>query len=155
MVTFEAANRTDAPALKRTLFAAFDQASVQDFGVEGVLPPGVEDGSMVETAFDEQTMFAIRSEEGIIGGIIVEPRPSNEMFLQTLWVAPDHQRTQVGSRAMTFLEEQYPEVTAWSLETPKRSERNRRFYEQHGYRIVDEEGDPDEVVLLTYRKKMD
>lgn len=154
MVTFEAANRADAPALKRTLFAAFDQASVQDFGVEGVLPPGVEDGSMVETAFDEQTMYAIRSEESIIGGIIVEPRPSNEMFLQTLWVAPDHQRTQVGSRAMTFLEEQYPEVTAWSLETPKRSEQNRRFYEQHGYRIVDEEGDPDEVVLLTYRKKM-
>lgn len=155
MVTFEAASEGDAPSLKRTLFAAFNQASLEDFGVEGVLPPGVEDGSMVETAFDEQTMFAIRSEEGIIGGIIVEPRPSNEMFLQTLWVAPDHQRTQVGSRAMTFLEEQYPEVTAWSLETPKRSERNRRFYEQHGYRIVDEEGDPDEVVLLTYRKKMD
>lgn len=127
---------------------------MQDFGVEGVLPPGVEDGSMVDTAFDEQTIHVVRDKEGIIGGIIVESRPSNEMFLQTLWVDPEHQRKQVGSRAMAFLEEQYPDVTAWSLETPKRSERNRRFYEQHGYRIVDEQGDEGEVVLLTYRKEM-
>lgn len=154
MVTFDAANEGDAPSLKRTLFAAFNQASVEDFGVEGVLPPGVEDGSMVETAFEEQTIYAARSEEGIVGGIIVETRPSNEMFLQTLWVDPDYQRQQIGSLAMEFLEEQYPAATAWSLETPKRSERNRRFYERHGYRIVDEQGDDGSVVLLTYRKEL-
>lgn len=150
----ERADRADTAALQRTLLAAFEGASVEDFGVEGVLPPGVEDGSMVETAFDDQTIYAIRDEGAVVGGIIVEERPDDEMFLQTLWVDPDHQRKRLGSRAMAFLEARYPEATAWSLETPKRSERNRRFYEEHGYRVVDEQGEEPQVVLLTYRKEM-
>lgn len=154
MVTFEPADRDDAPALKRTLAAAFGVASVEDFGVEGVLPPGVADGSMVETAFEEQTMYAVRGGGDVVGGVIVEPRPAGEMYLQTLWVDPDRQRAGIGSRALAFLEAEYPDTTAWSLETPKRSERNRRFYEQHGYRVVEEQGvDGEAVVLLTYRKE--
>ncbi|NIS31200.1 MAG: hypothetical protein GWO04_15215, partial [Actinobacteria bacterium] len=47
---------------------------MEDFGVEGVLPPGIEDGSMIEEAYDGQTMYAIRDGDAVVGGIIVEPR---------------------------------------------------------------------------------
>lgn len=153
MVTIEPAVEAEADALKRTLVNAFGQASVEDFGVEGVLPPGVEDGTMVDTAFEDQTIYSIRVESAIVGGVIVEERPANEMFLQTLWVDPDHQREGVGSRAMAFLEQAYPDATAWSLQTPKVAERNRAFYEGHGFEVVEEQGiEGEEVVLLTYRK---
>lgn len=155
MVSIEAADPDDTAELNRTLYDAFSQASVEDFGVEGVIPPGVDDGSMVETAFEEQIIYSIRDQHTLIGGIIVEERPPDEMFLQTLWIDPEHQRKQVGSEAMAFLEDTYPDVAAWSLETPKASDRNRRFYEKHGYRVVAEEGtEGEEVVLLTYRKEM-
>lgn len=155
MVSIETAAPEDTAGLNRTLLAAFNAASIDDFGVEGVIPPGVDDGSMVATAFEEQTIYSIRHEDRIIGGIIVEEREPNEMFLQTLWVDPEHQRMQVGSEAMAFLEEAYPDVAAWTLETPKASDRNRHFYEKHGYRIVGEEGtEGEDVVLLTYRKEM-
>jgi ribosomal protein S18 acetylase RimI-like enzyme len=155
MVSIEPADQADTAELNRTLFAAFSEASIEDFGVEGVIPPGVDDGSMVETAFEDQSIYSIRDADGIIGGIIVEERPSNEMFLQTLWVAPEHQRNQVGSQAMAFLEASYPDIEAWSLETPKASDRNRRFYEKHGYQVVAEAGtEGEDVVLLTYRKEI-
>lgn len=154
MVAIEPARGADDAALKRTLLAAFEQASVEDFDVEGVVPPGVEDGSMVDAAYAEQTLYAIRTEGTVVGGIIVEARPDDEWFLQTLWVDPDHQRHGVGSRAMAFLEDQHPDATAWTLQTPKRSDRNRAFYEGHGFEVVEEHGvEGEEVVLLTYRKE--
>lgn len=155
MVSIEHAGPEDTVELNRTLYEAFSEASVEDFGVEGVIPPGIDDGSMVETAFEDQTIYAIRDDDAVIGGIIVEERPADEMFLQTLWVDPEHQRRRVGSEAMAFLEDAHPDVVAWSLETPKVSDRNRRFYEKHGYRVVAETGvEGEEVVLLTYRKDM-
>lgn len=155
MISIEPSDPEDTAELNRTLYDAFREASMEDFGVEGVIPPGVDDGSMVESAFEEQTIYTIRDENAVIGGIIVEDRSSDEMFLQTLWVESEHQRMGVGSEAMTFLEETYPDVAAWSLETPKASTRNRRFYEKHGYRVVAEDGtEGEQVVLLTYRKEM-
>lgn len=155
MVAIEPARPADDEALKRTLVAAFGRASVEDFGVEGVLPPGVEDGSMIDTAYDEQTMYAIRDEDAIVGGIIVEERPADELYLQTLWVDPAVQRSGVGSEAMAFLEDAHPHAAAWTLETPKLSERNRQFYEGHGFEVVAEEGvEGEDVVLLTYRKEL-
>ena len=154
MVSFEPAEPDDAPGLKRTLAAAFEGASVEDFGVEGVLPPGGADGSMVDEAFEGQTMYAARDGGAVVGGIIVEPREGGEMYLQTLWVDPGRQRGGVGSRALGFLEDEHSDATAWTLETPKRSERNRRFYEQHGYEVGAEEAvEGADVVLLTYRKE--
>ncbi len=155
MVTFDPADPDDAEALQRTLVAAFEGASVEDFGVEGVLPPGIEDGSMIEEAYDGQTMYAIRDGDAVVGGIIVEPREDGEMYLQTLWVDPDRQRGGVGSEALAFLEAEHPDATAWTLETPKLSERNRAFYERHGYEVAKEVGvEGTEVVLLNYRKEM-
>ena len=155
MVAFEPADPDDADALQRTLVAAFEGASLEDFGQPGVLPPGVADGSMVEAAFEDQTCYAIRDGDDVVGGIIVEPREAGEMYLQTLWVNPDRQRGGVGSAALAFLEAEHPDATAWTLETPKRSERNRAFYERHGYEVVKEEGvEGAAVVLLHYRKEL-
>lgn len=153
--TVEPAEPDDAARLKRTLHAAFAAASVEDFGIEGVLPPGVDDGTMIETALAEQTVYAIRDGGGVVGGIIVEPRADGEWFLQTLWIDPDHQRSGLGSEAMAFLESAHPEASSWTLETPAASGRNRAFYEGHGFEVVDRQGDEGEVVLLTYRKELE
>ena len=46
---------------------------------------------------------------------------------------PDYQNQGIGSQAMTFLEETYPHINQWTLDTPVWAKRNQRFYEKHGY----------------------
>lgn len=155
MLTIKKSTTDDIQKLKETLLESFVQASIDDYGNETTLPPGVSDGSQIDNGLEEKTTFTLLWDQTIVGGIIVELKETKEHYLQTLWVSTAYQNKGIGKNAVTFLEENYPDAKSWILETPSEAKRNRRFYEKLGYQIIGEqtfENSP--FVLINYKKEI-
>ena len=155
MLTIRASETSDKQDLKDTLLESFVQASINDYGNDKTLPPGVSDGSQIDNGMNNKTVLTILWDKKIIGGIIIELNDSKEYNLQTLWVLTEFQNKGIGKYAISYLEEKYPDAKSWVLETPSEAKRNRRFYEKLGYKKIGEQRfDNGQFVLINYRKQM-
>lgn len=154
MVSFKISTIDESDDLKHTVFTSFVDASMRDYGHDRMLPPGVNDGSVIDKAFDDekQTMYTISEDNDVVGGIIVEIRETNENYLQTLWIKPGYQNQGIGNKAMQFIEDKFPNSKSWVLETPKKAVININFYEKWGYRTFEEKTFGD-VTLVFMRKE--
>jgi GNAT superfamily N-acetyltransferase len=83
--------------------------------------------------------YKITHLDKIIGGIKLFDLGNNHFNLGTIYIDPVYQNMKISTKAIKFIEEEYPDVKIWSLDTPYKSYRNHYLYEKLGYVKVGEE----------------
>jgi ribosomal protein S18 acetylase RimI-like enzyme len=146
------AQQEDAKALMQVSKAAFNNdVNYEAPGVGG--PPGYASANwhlrmiltcdvykIVAGHFDKLSDRSDRPSGHIVGGIIVYEKGYRHMELGRIWIHPDYQDQGIGKQAIQFLEETYPEVKLWELDTPAWNKRNIHFYQKMGYELTGTEG---------------
>jgi RimJ/RimL family protein N-acetyltransferase len=76
----------------------------------------------------------------IVGGIIVFRKAPREYELGRIFVDPEFQNQEIGTRAFEFLWAEYPLAKRWTLGTPAWNRRTRHFYKKVGFVEMGEGG---------------
>ena len=148
LVTFERATAEDAVALVEVQRLSFEEEAAR----YGECPPYHETAADLIDLIAKAIVYKIVVDGACAGDIIVRARDDGSYYLRTVSVIPALQNLGIGSRAMAFLEAEFPDATAWHLITPAGSIRNRHFYEKHGYRPINEIHRSQRLTLVEYEK---
>jgi GNAT superfamily N-acetyltransferase len=148
LVTFERATAGDAAALVEVQRLSFKEEAAR----YGECPPYDETQKDLVDLIANAIVYKIAVDGACAGNIVVRRRDDGSYYLRTVSVIPALQNLGIGSRAMAFLEAEFPDATAWHLMTPAGSTRNRHFYEKHGYHQVNEIHRSQRLTLIEYEK---
>jgi GNAT superfamily N-acetyltransferase len=144
------ATEEDAPALAIVSKAAFDSDARTHPGIEPGGPPGYDSADVLRSKIAEHTVFSVRLDGAVVGGIVVQDQGGGTLHLDLLFVDPARHNLGIGSAAMAFLDRSCP-ASRWTLQTPIWATRNRHFYEKFGFRKVGETVAPD-ITLVDYER---
>ncbi len=89
----------------------------------------------------------------IVGDIIVKDNHDSTFYLGCICVIPEYENKGIGQEAIMFIENQFPNATVWTLETPADKTRNHYFYKKVGYTIIKEYMDGS-VKIVLFKKIM-
>lgn len=146
-ITIEKARIQDAEILtdiKRKVFDAEKEKwlpfaeNVVDYNIQ---PPGYDSIEMGKYMIHELNYFKILYHEELVGGVIVTLEGKRHGRVDRIFVDPDYQGKGIGSAAIRLIEEKFPQVKSWELETSSRQLNNHFFYEKMGYKKVFESED--------------
>jgi GNAT superfamily N-acetyltransferase len=135
-LTIQPAAPADAARLVQVQVAAFHNDSVFYPGVALGGPPGYESVAVMLEKIELDDAYTFRWEGQIIGGMVIFKHTPQRHHLDVIFIDPAYHNQGIGSQAMTFLEQTYPAVQVWTLNTPQYATRNQHFYEKFGYRKV-------------------
>ena len=131
-ISLERAKREDAKQLAAISKRAFDSDS--EVGAPGPGgPPGYNSLSSQLRFMKFLDYYKILLDETIVGGIFVSSKRQQHRILERIFVDPPYHNQGIGSQAMTFLWNLYPDVQLWTLGTPEWNMRTQRFYEKLGF----------------------
>ena len=146
MIRFERAKLEDAKPLALASWRAFNHDVHYGAPSKGG-PPGYRSAQFQGKAMKWGIYYKIVSDYQIIGGIIVFDKGGGHFELGRIFLDPEHQNQGIGSQALRFVEEAFPQARRWTLDTPRWNQRTQRFYEKMGYVRVGE-GRPDGSLCL-------
>ena len=154
-LSFEPATSADAEMLVRVQTDSFNSDSLTYPGIEPGGPSGYDKIESVLEQIRDDLVHKIVYDGKIVGGIVVEDLGQGHFHLDRLYIDPAYHNLGIGSRAMNFIEREYP-ARLWTLNTPTYATRNQHFYEKFGYIRTGEFPEPDhpDIVLIDYEKHM-
>ena len=147
LITIEKATIADAEKLTELKKRTFDeevkkwlpnQNDVIDYNIK---PPGYSSIEMTKYMIRELEYFKVLQDIEIIGGIIITISGKSFGRIDRIFIDPSYQGKGIGSRVINLIEEEFPNVRAWDLETSSRQINNHYFYEKVGYRTTYETED--------------
>ena len=140
---FERMRESEIPELTEIMTRTFDHNAQLFLGQPRSGPPGYDTGEFLRKyAFEEGGLgWTIFADEKIVGAFIIFLTPEHDNWLGNIFVDPDYQGQQIGTRTWDFIEKTYPNARSWNLDTPVWSVRNHHFYEKLGFVRVKDEGD--------------
>ncbi|QWG28165.1 GNAT family N-acetyltransferase [Bacillus mycoides] len=147
MIFIEKATILDAEKLTEIMKRTFDEEAKQWLcGQEGVIdyniqPPGYSSIEMTMYSIEELDSFKVIMGEEIIGGIIATITGKSYGRIDRIFVDPKHQGIGIGAQVIDFIEEEFPSVRIWDLETSSRQINNHHFYKKMGYETIFETED--------------
>lgn len=142
LITIEKATMEDAEKLTEIKKRTFDeelkkwlpnQDNVIDYNIQ---PPGYSSIEMTKYMIKELEYFRVLQDKEIVGGIIVTISGINYGRIDRIFVDPNYQGKGIGSRVINLIEDMFPNVRIWDLETSSRQINNHYFYEKMGYRTT-------------------
>ncbi|EJR04773.1 acetyltransferase [Bacillus cereus MC118] len=92
-------------------------------------------------SIEELDYFKVIMDEEIVGGIIVTISGKSYGRIDRIFVDPKHQGIGIGAQVIDFIEEEFPSVRIWDLETSSRQINNHHFYKKMGYETIFETED--------------
>lgn len=98
-------------------------------------------------------IYKIICNDQIVGNISIRDNQDNTYYLGCLCVIAAYENRGIGQESLKFIESEFPNAAAWTLETPKDKDRNHYFYKKSGYNIVKEYMNGSVNVVL-FEKKM-
>jgi RimJ/RimL family protein N-acetyltransferase len=135
MIRFEKARPEDAKTLALVSGRAFDNDV--NYGAPGAGgPPGYKHDLWQLRMMSRGHYYKIILDEGlasIIGGFIIFQNPYGDCELGRIFIDPEYQNQGIGTQAMAFMEQAFPEARRWTLGTPLWNLRTQHFYEKAGY----------------------
>ncbi|MBD3843044.1 MAG: GNAT family N-acetyltransferase [Campylobacterales bacterium] len=139
LITIQKAVNSDAEKLTEIMKKTFDEEArrwllnqeITDYNIQ---PPGYSSVEMTKYMIEELVYYKIIYNKDIVGGIIVTITGKSFGRIDRIFVDPDYQGKKIGSRVIELIEEEFPTVRTWDLETSSRQVNNHRFYEKMGYR---------------------
>jgi len=135
MLSIKKMKKTEVDILFDIALRAFQP----DYDKYGVYPPLIrlKKKKFLPPRFFGKTIFV---DDEIIGGAFVVALFSKGE-IGAIFLDPQQQHKGYGIQAMTMIEELYPSVMRWKLETPAESYGLHRFYESLGYVKTNEKED--------------
>lgn len=132
---------TDAEMLTDIMKKTFDKEAerwisnqeVIDFNIQ---PPGYSSVEMTKYMIEELTYYKIMYNSMMVGGIIVTITGASFGRIDRIFIDPDYQGRKIGSRVIELMEEEFPSVRVWDLETSSRQVNNHHFYEKLGFELI-------------------
>lgn len=148
---FERMRESQIPELTEIMTRTFDDDAQKFLGQPSGGPPGYNTGEFLRKfAIDGDGLgWTIFADGQIIGAFIIFITPTHDDWLGNIFVDPDYQGQQIGTRTWAFIEETYPDALTWNLETPTWAVRNHHFYEKLGFVRVKTAGED-----TLYKKEM-
>lgn len=92
-------------------------------------------------SIEELDCFQVIMDEEIVGGIIVTISGKSYGRIDRIFVDPKHQGKGIGAQVINFIEEEFPSVRIWGLETSSRQINNHHFYKKMGFETIFETED--------------
>lgn len=147
IISIEEATILDAEKLTEIMKRTFDeeakrwlcdQEGVIDYNIQ---PPGYSSVEMTIYSIEELDYFKVIMDEEIVGGIIVTISGKSYGRIDRIFVNPKHQGKGIGSQVIDFIEEEFPSVRIWDLETSSRQINNHHFYKKMGFETIFETED--------------
>ncbi|MDP4108992.1 MAG: GNAT family N-acetyltransferase [Bacillota bacterium] len=151
MITIAKAGKEDA----EKLVSAKKDAFSWDVNIYGYGPPEYDSiDKQIETLENEKVRyFKILDGDTVVGGMCVFLLGKKHCHLGALYIIQAYQNKKIGTKAVEFLFNAFPEYNKWTLETPYKSFRNHHFYEKLGFRKTGEtKPEADGFFLYLYEK---
>ncbi|MDC6155435.1 GNAT family N-acetyltransferase [Bacillus sp. RA(2023)] len=142
IISIEKATILDAEKLTEIMTKTFDEEAKRWLSVQGdvidynIQPPGYSSVEMMKYSIEELDSFKVIVDEKIIGGIIVTISGKSYGRIDRIFVDPVYQGKGIGSFVIKLIEEVYPSIRIWELETSSRQINNHYFYKKMGYEII-------------------
>ena len=145
---FLKAGTADAVSLMCISKKAFDSdVEVGASSVGG--PPGYNSLSFHTKMARMNCLYKLVDDYKIVGGALLFLK-DDELNVGRIFVAPEHFRKGYGIFLMQQIEENFPEVKVFTLDTPIWNVRTNAFYQKLGYEEVKRDGD-----FVYYEKRRD
>lgn len=147
IITIIKATNNDAEKLTEIKKRTFDEEvnkwltnreDVIDYNIQ---PPGYSSIEMTKYMIRELEYFKVLQNEEIVGGIIVTISGKSYGRIDRIFIDPSYQGKGIGSRVINLIEDEFPNVRIWDLETSSRQTNNHYFYEKMGYKTTFESDD--------------
>ncbi|MGG5782813.1 GNAT family N-acetyltransferase [Bacillus albus] len=142
IIFIEKATTLDAEKLTEIMTKTFDEEANrwlcgQGDGIDyNIQPPGYSSVEMMKYSIEELDCYKVIMDEKIIGGIIVTISGKSYGRIDRIFVDPVYQGKGIGSFVIKLIEEEYPSIRIWDLETSSRQINNHHFYKKMGYEII-------------------
>lgn len=150
MISIKKADLEDASDLVNIKIRAFSK----EVELYGYGPPGYDSLENQERGIMNGNSFKILDDEKIIGGIGIEDVGEGHYRLGGIYIELEYQNKGIGTVAMKFLFNEFPQAVKWALETPYLSFRNHHFYEKMGFvKVGETEPDMEGFYLYLYEKE--
>jgi GNAT superfamily N-acetyltransferase len=141
LITIQKAVISDAEKLTEIMKKTFDEEAkrwilnqeIRDYNIQ---PPGYSSVEMTKYMIEELVYYKIVYNEGLVGGIIVTITGQSFGRIDRIFIDPDYQGKKIGSRVIELIEDEFPTVRTWDLETSSRQVNNHYFYNKMGYRTT-------------------
>ena len=98
--------------------------------------PGFNSIDMQKYHTWDNKYYKIIYHEDIIGVTLISYTGREHGRIDRLYILPKYQDMGLGSNILKVIEELFPKVNIWSLDTIEESSRNHHFYEKNGYKLI-------------------
>ncbi|RIW32510.1 GNAT family N-acetyltransferase [Bacillus salacetis] len=138
-ISLEKASLDDAEKLTELMKKTFDEEAkkwlsphenIVDYNIQ---PPGYSSVEMTKYMIEELDYYRVQYNEELVGGIIVTITGKAFGRIDRIFIAPEYQGRGMGSKVIQLIEEEFPQVRTWDLETSSRQVTNHYFYKKMGY----------------------
>jgi L-amino acid N-acyltransferase YncA len=117
-------------------------ARVDAFSNEVILygggPADYDNRDALLSLFETRDFYKVIEDGVIIGGMTCDDLGNNTKYIGMVFVTKEYQGKGIGTKAMNFLFNEFPDVMLWKLTTPYLSYKNHHFYEKLGFTKVGE-----------------
>ena len=137
---FMKAGTSDALVLNSISKQAFD-SDVEVGAASPGGPPGYQSVSFHIKMARMNHLFKLVDENGVIIGGAILFRQGDTLNVGRIFIAPQHFRKGYGIFMMRKIEAMFPEVKAFSLDTPIWNTRTNAFYARLGYSVIKRDTD--------------
>jgi ribosomal protein S18 acetylase RimI-like enzyme len=141
MIKFAKATCEDAQQLTEVQIKTFDDDARKFFDKPIGGPSGYDSVKWQLDMMQSGIYYKILDKDMIIGGMVISRLKPGQYKLRRLYVDPDYQDKGVGTKAISFMENEFPDAQTWNLDTPVVATRNHHFYEKLGYMRTGDDGD--------------
>ncbi len=136
MVRFDEATPEDAAVLAEISKRAFDNDV--HYGAPGPGGPGGYDSAEFQVSVMNSGImryYKMLSGNTIIGGFWVWIQGDGKYNLGRIFIEPEYQNQGIGTQAMEYAFQAFPDAKVWTLDTPEWNLRTRHFYEKVGFKV--------------------
>ena len=101
--------------------------------------PGYDSVDMQKYHMWDGKYYKIMYNDLLAGVLLLSHTGREHARIDRFYIDPLFQNKGIGSKVIALIEEKYPMVKIWILDTIQKSIRNHRFYEKHGYEKIGED----------------
>ncbi len=139
MLQFGPASSSDAVVLTAISKHAFDSDEAVGAPAAGG-PPGYRSVGYYVKMAKGKRLYKLTENGAMVGGAVLF-RDGEKMNISRIFVEPEHFRKGYGQFIMEQIEEWFPDVCAFVLDTPLWNVRTNRFYQKLGYTEYKRDGE--------------
>ena len=139
-IRLEVALETDAEQI-RNLMVEVERDEADRWYDNGEKPfiPGYDSVDMQKYHMWDKRYYKVIHNEVLAGVLLISYTGREHARVDRFYIHPTFQNKGIGSKAISLMEEMYPMVKVWTLDTIQKSIRNHGFYEKNGYEKVGED----------------